>query len=220
MAPTRLRSARGVGIRTTCGPGTTPTTMPAHGPTCSARWLACVEVCRESDITVGVRAGGQQRRSHTARKARQLLDEVQSPRLKVVFDGANIYHRGELVETARDAYRSWSTAARQRHRPRPRQGTSSRTATPATPRPAPDGSTSAHYLGELKRSGLPRPDPAPRPRREPGRGQHSVPPRPSWPRPSWLKLNADQPGHQPVGTRPGAAGDVACRRRSSAASTR
>lgn len=34
---------------------------------------------------------------HTARKARRLLDELQSPRLKVVFDGANIYHRGELA---------------------------------------------------------------------------------------------------------------------------
>lgn len=32
----------------------------------------------------------------SARKARRLLDEVRSPRLKVVMDGANIFHRGEL----------------------------------------------------------------------------------------------------------------------------
>jgi sugar phosphate isomerase/epimerase len=32
----------------------------------------------------------------SAKKARQLIDEVGSPRLKVVMDGANIYHRGEL----------------------------------------------------------------------------------------------------------------------------
>ena len=34
---------------------------------------------------------------HTARRARRLLDELRSPRLKVVFDGANIYHKGELA---------------------------------------------------------------------------------------------------------------------------
>ena len=32
----------------------------------------------------------------SARKARRLLDEMQSPRLKVIMDGANIYHAGEL----------------------------------------------------------------------------------------------------------------------------
>lgn len=32
----------------------------------------------------------------SARKARQLLDEVNSPYLKVVMDGANIFHKGEL----------------------------------------------------------------------------------------------------------------------------
>lgn len=32
----------------------------------------------------------------TAQKARRLLDEMRSPRLKVVMDGANIFHRGEL----------------------------------------------------------------------------------------------------------------------------
>jgi sugar phosphate isomerase/epimerase len=32
----------------------------------------------------------------TARKARRLLDEIKSPHLKVTFDGANIFHKGEL----------------------------------------------------------------------------------------------------------------------------
>ncbi|MCX6047217.1 MAG: sugar phosphate isomerase/epimerase [Chloroflexi bacterium] len=32
----------------------------------------------------------------SARKARQLLDEINSPYLKVVMDGANIFHKGEL----------------------------------------------------------------------------------------------------------------------------
>lgn len=34
----------------------------------------------------------------SARKARQLLDEVNSPYLKVVMDGANIFHKGELPQ--------------------------------------------------------------------------------------------------------------------------
>ena len=34
---------------------------------------------------------------HTAKKARQLLDAMASPNLRVVFDGANIYHKGELA---------------------------------------------------------------------------------------------------------------------------
>jgi sugar phosphate isomerase/epimerase len=33
----------------------------------------------------------------TARKARRLLNEISSPRLKVTFDGANIFHKGELT---------------------------------------------------------------------------------------------------------------------------
>jgi len=32
----------------------------------------------------------------SARKARRLLDEIASPRLKVVMDGANVFHAGEL----------------------------------------------------------------------------------------------------------------------------
>ena len=34
----------------------------------------------------------------SAQKARRLLDEVGSPHLKVVFDGANIFHKGELPQ--------------------------------------------------------------------------------------------------------------------------
>jgi sugar phosphate isomerase/epimerase len=33
----------------------------------------------------------------TARKARRLLDEIDSPRLKVVMDGANLFHAGDLA---------------------------------------------------------------------------------------------------------------------------
>jgi sugar phosphate isomerase/epimerase len=33
---------------------------------------------------------------HTAQKARQLIDEIGSPRLKVTIDGANVFHKGEL----------------------------------------------------------------------------------------------------------------------------
>lgn len=33
----------------------------------------------------------------SARKARQLLDEIRSPHLKVVIDGANLFHAGELT---------------------------------------------------------------------------------------------------------------------------
>ena len=36
----------------------------------------------------------------SARKARRLLDEMQSPHLKVVMDGANIFHAGELPRMA------------------------------------------------------------------------------------------------------------------------
>ncbi len=34
----------------------------------------------------------------SAKKARRLLDEMQSPYLKVVMDGANIFHKGELPQ--------------------------------------------------------------------------------------------------------------------------
>ena len=37
----------------------------------------------------------------SAQKARRLLDEMQSPYLKVVMDGANIFHKGELPRCVR-----------------------------------------------------------------------------------------------------------------------
>ena len=57
---------------------------------------ACLQVAEEADVTL-VFEPEVNNVVHTARKARRLLDELQSPRLKVVFDGANIYHRGELA---------------------------------------------------------------------------------------------------------------------------
>jgi sugar phosphate isomerase/epimerase len=36
----------------------------------------------------------------SARKARRMLDEVRSPRIKIVMDGANIFHTGELPRMA------------------------------------------------------------------------------------------------------------------------
>ena len=36
----------------------------------------------------------------SAQKARRLLDEMQSPYLKVCMDGANIFHKGELAKDA------------------------------------------------------------------------------------------------------------------------
>lgn len=56
---------------------------------------ACLEAAEESGVTL-VFEPEVNNVVHTARKARQLLDELRSPRLKVAFDGANIYHRGEL----------------------------------------------------------------------------------------------------------------------------
>ena len=57
---------------------------------------ACVEVAEQSGVTL-VFEPEVNNVVHTARKARQILDELRSPRLQVVFDGANIYHRGELA---------------------------------------------------------------------------------------------------------------------------
>ena len=56
----------------------------------------CIQVAEEADVTL-VFEPEVNNVVHTARRARRLLDELQSPRLKVVFDGANIYHKGELA---------------------------------------------------------------------------------------------------------------------------
>ena len=55
----------------------------------------CLRVAEEADVTL-VFEPEVNNVVHTARKARRLLDELRSPHLKVVFDGANIYHEGEL----------------------------------------------------------------------------------------------------------------------------
>lgn len=54
-----------------------------------------VRAAEEYGVTLGI----EPEVSNTvdsARKARRLLDEIGSPRLKVVMDGANIFHHGEL----------------------------------------------------------------------------------------------------------------------------
>ena len=56
----------------------------------------CIRAAEEADVTL-VFEPEVNNVVHTARKARRLLDEFRSPRLKVVFDGANIYHKGELA---------------------------------------------------------------------------------------------------------------------------
>ena len=56
----------------------------------------CIQVAEEADVTLMFEPEVNNV-VHTARKARRLLDELRSRRLKVVFDGANIYHKGELA---------------------------------------------------------------------------------------------------------------------------
>jgi sugar phosphate isomerase/epimerase len=56
---------------------------------------AVIEAAEESDITL-VFEPEVNNVVHTAQKARRLLDDMASSRLKVVFDGANIFHKGEL----------------------------------------------------------------------------------------------------------------------------
>jgi len=43
---------------------------------------------------------------NSVHKARRLLDEVKSPHLKIVMDGANIFQRGQLYTNARSTRRS------------------------------------------------------------------------------------------------------------------
>jgi sugar phosphate isomerase/epimerase len=54
-----------------------------------------VRVAEEHDVTLTMEPEVSNV-VHTAEKARRLLDEINSPRLKVTFDGANIFHKGEL----------------------------------------------------------------------------------------------------------------------------
>ena len=69
----------------------------------SEAWSDLVAVMREAVRSAedhGVTSASSRRSpmwSNSARKARRLIDEIGSPRLKVIMDGANIFHRGELA---------------------------------------------------------------------------------------------------------------------------
>lgn len=111
---------------------------------------ACVEVAEESDITL-VFEPEVNNVVHTARKARRLLDELQTPRLKVVFDGANIYHRGELArqhEMLTEAIALLGNDIALAHAKDIEQDGDAGHAAAGTGR-----LDFGHYLGELKRSG-------------------------------------------------------------------
>lgn len=56
---------------------------------------AALEIAETHDVLLGVEPEVSNV-IDTARKARALLDEMQSPRLKIVMDGANLFHSGEL----------------------------------------------------------------------------------------------------------------------------
>ena len=60
-----------------------------------AEMTEAIHVAEEHDVTLTIEPEVSNI-VHTARKARRLLDEIKSPHLKVTFDGANIYHKGEL----------------------------------------------------------------------------------------------------------------------------
>jgi len=56
---------------------------------------AAVKIAEEFDVRLGVEPEVSNVVS-SARKARQLLDEMQSPRLKVIMDAANLFQKGDL----------------------------------------------------------------------------------------------------------------------------
>jgi sugar phosphate isomerase/epimerase len=55
-----------------------------------------VEIAEAYDVTLGVEPEVSNV-VDSAAKARRLLDEIGSPRLKIVMDGANLFHAGELA---------------------------------------------------------------------------------------------------------------------------
>ena len=61
----------------------------------SASLLEAVEIADEHDVTLAFEPEVTNV-VDTAAKGRRLLDEVGSPRLKVVMDGANLFHAGDL----------------------------------------------------------------------------------------------------------------------------
>jgi sugar phosphate isomerase/epimerase len=56
---------------------------------------SALQIAEEYDVLLGVEPEVANV-VHTARKARQLLDEMRSPRLKIIMDGSNLFHKGEL----------------------------------------------------------------------------------------------------------------------------
>lgn len=58
--------------------------------------LEALEIAERFQVTLGVEPETANVIS-SARKARRLLDEIKSPRLKIVFDAANFFHMGELT---------------------------------------------------------------------------------------------------------------------------
>jgi sugar phosphate isomerase/epimerase len=65
--------------------------------------LACVreavDIARQADVVLAFEPEVNNV-VDSAEKARRLLDEIRSPHLKVTFDGANLFHRGELPRMA------------------------------------------------------------------------------------------------------------------------
>lgn len=57
--------------------------------------ITALDIAEQYDVLLGVEPEVSNV-IHTARKARQLLDEMQSPRLKIIMDGSNLFHTGEL----------------------------------------------------------------------------------------------------------------------------
>jgi sugar phosphate isomerase/epimerase len=70
-----------------------------------------VRVAEEHDVVLGVEPEVGNVVSGV-RKARQLLDELQSPRVKIILDPANLFHRGAVVrirETMEEAFQLLGT---------------------------------------------------------------------------------------------------------------
>lgn len=59
-----------------------------------------VRIAEDADITLGIEPEVSNV-VDSARRARRLLDEIRSPRLKIIMDGANLFHAGELPQMRR-----------------------------------------------------------------------------------------------------------------------
>ena len=97
-APASSRSAPARATPTTCG-ARTPTTPAAEAwrDMRASRRRRARGSPSAHGVTLAVRARAQQRRRRRRAPARRLLDELRSPRLKVVIDAANLFRPGELA---------------------------------------------------------------------------------------------------------------------------